>query len=146
MRFRTIGTIIFIIGAILIMAVPLPAEKTTTNNTTNITTVQAKTINETGLKTEFDRIAKLPYNEYKCREKSDLLLQYIHQHDPTAPVHTVSIDHKRDNYSHVYVVYQGVVFDPTSEPALYRIPMDKYNEQLDMWGFNRNHLVSTGYY
>jgi len=147
MKIRTIGTTLFIIGAILIMTIPTPTNPENNTNTLNTTTkaTQTITINETELHQEFNRIASLPYTQYKCREKSDLLLQYIHTHDPHSPVHTRSIQHKTGKYSHVYVEYQGTVFDPTCTPALYRVPIDKYNGQLDDWGFNRDHIMSTGY-
>ena len=142
MQLRRIGVVLFIIGAILIMIVPLPAQNQTQLNSN--TTVVKHGLNETELQNEFQRIASLPYEEYKCRQKSNLLWNYIHTNDPNSAVYTVSIQHKSGKYAHVYVVYEGMVFDPTSEPALYRIPMDKYNRQLDAWSFDRNYLVSTG--
>ena len=101
-------------------------------------------IDETELKNEFDRIANLPYSEYKCREKSDMLFDYIHQHDPTSAVHTISIPHVCGEYSHVFVEYQGVVFDPTCSPPLYRQTWDKYNQNLKIWGF-QGKTITCGY-
>jgi hypothetical protein len=114
------------------------------NTTTNTTTPQVQTINPDELKTEFQRIAALPYEQYKCRERSDLLFEYIHKHDPTSPVYTVSIAHNQDNYCHVFVLYKGYAYDPTSIPPLYNQSMDKYEQNLRIWGFT-GMRVSTGY-
>jgi hypothetical protein len=92
--------------------------------------IKAHGIDESKLKTEFNRIALLPYRQFKCREKSDLLCDFIHQHDPYSKVRTINITHKNGKYSHVFVEYEGVIFDPTCEPALYRQSWDKYNKNV----------------
>ena len=76
---------------------PLPAE----NNKTLI----KHEINESDLKVEFDHIAELPYSEYGCRQKSDMLCEYIHQHDLYSSVYTISIPHSSGAYYHVFVEY-----------------------------------------
>jgi len=102
-------------------------------------------INESYLRAEFDRIAELPYDQYKCRQKSDMLFDFIHQQDPYSEVYTVNIQHASGKYAHVFVLYEGVVFDPTSEPPLYRQSMDKYNKNLEKWAFKRQEMIYQGY-
>lgn len=135
-----------VLGSMVVMNSDVMAMTSTLlPSSSHATTAPTKDITETGLRAEFDRIAALPYDQYKCREKSDMLSDYIHKHDPQAGVYTVSVPHKSGTYSHVYVVYQGVAFDPTSDPALYRQSMDKYNENLANWGFSNKDVVSQGY-
>lgn len=142
MDFKTILLIFFLIMLVFSTGGIIHENK---DNTTEKNTLTYG-LDENGLRDEFNRISNLPYSEYKCRERSDLLYTYIRQNDPYSTVYTVSIQHKNNQYSHVYVVYQNVAFDPTSVPPLYRIPLEKYNAQLDVWGFNRDNIVSMGVY
>jgi hypothetical protein len=137
----------FLLGVIIIVLVvttigTVGKDQVEQNDSERIT---AHGMDESELKTEFNRIASLPYSQCKCREKSDLLCDFIHQHDPYSKVRTISITHESGKYSHVFVEYEGVIFDPTCSPALYRQSWDKYNKNLDIWGFNRKQMISQGY-
>lgn len=141
-----LGLIALLLGSMVAMTGDVRAMTSTLlPSSSPATAAPTKDITETGLRAEFDRIAALPYDQYQCRQKSDMLCDYIHQHDPQASVYTVNVPHKSGAYSHVYVVYQGVVFDPTSNPALYRQSIDKYNENLQIWGFTSKDIVTQGY-
>lgn len=67
----------------------------TTTNTTTPPVEVVKEINPTELEKEFTRIANLPYGEYQCRQKSDLLKTYIHEHQNKYDIYTVSVAHKK---------------------------------------------------
>lgn len=124
---KTITTLL-IMGVVCTLFISTPsANAPQLQNTT--------TIDEKELHNEFNRIASLPYNEYQCRQKSDMLWDYIHKHDPNGKVYTVSIEHESKQYMHVYVLYNGNVYDPTCTPALYNQTMPKYQRNLDSWGF-----------
>jgi len=122
---------------------------TITNYTTTNTTTQpievVKEINPTELEKEFTRIANLPYGEYQCRQKSDLLKTYIHEHQNKYDIYTVSVVHNTNQYSHVYVLFNNRVYDPTSIPPLYNKSQERYQVQLEAWGFNTHHTVMNGY-
>jgi len=143
MRFRTVLLSFFII--VLVMAtigtIGSSNEKENNNNDSKV----RHGINESYLRKEFDRISELPYDQYKCRQKSDMLFEFIHQQDPYSEVYTVNIQHASGKYAHVFVLYEGVVFDPTSEPPLYRQSLDKYNKNLDKWKFKRQEMIYQGY-
>lgn len=121
------------------------------NNTTNTnTTVNQRENNLTDkmLREEFTRIHNLPYSEYQCRQKSELLKTYIHRYDKTGELYTVSIPHRDGGYSHVYVEYRGYVYDPTSTPTnkpLYHVDKALWQQQLEAWGFTGQPIVRQGW-
>lgn len=144
MRFRTVLLSFFIIVMVMATIGTIGSSNQKEKNNNEDSKVQHG-INESYLHKEFDRISELPYEQYKCRQKSDMLFEFIHQQDPYSQVYTVSIQHASGKYAHVFVLYEGVVFDPTSEPSLYRQTLDKYNKNLDKWQFNRQEMVYQGY-
>lgn len=146
-----IKTIVLVITIILMVVFTTGAILNNTTNTTNTnTTVNQRENNLTDkmLREEFTRIHNLPYSEYQCRQKSELLKTYIRKYDKTGELYTVSIPHKTGGYSHVYVEYRGYAYDPTSTPQnkpLYHIDKALWQQQLEAWGFTGQPIVRQGW-
>mgnify|MGYP001482966236 CR=1 FL=1 len=120
----------------------------TNNTSTTIQEQRTNTLTDKMLQTEFTRIHQLPYSEYQCRQKADLLKTYIRKYDKTGELYTVSIPHKNGGYSHVYVEYRGYAYDPTSTPTnkpLYHIDKKLWQQQLEAWGFTGQPIVRNGW-
>lgn len=120
------------------------------HNTTSTTIQEQRTNNLTDqmLMEEFTRIHQLPYEQYQCREKADLLTAYIYRYDKTGELYTVSVPYKDGTYSHVYVEYRGFVYDPTSTPTgkpLYHVDKELWQRQLEAWGFTGQPIVRQGW-
>ena len=118
------------------------------NPSTTIQEQRTNKLTDQMLMEEFTRIHKLPYEQYQCRQKSELLKTYIRQYDKAGELYTVSIPHREGGYSHVYVEYRGYVYDPTSTPKnkpLYHIDKELWQQQLEAWGFTGQPIVRNGW-
>lgn len=143
-----IKTIVLVITIIVLVLFTTGATLNNHTNTTNTVNQRENNLTDQMLQTEFTRIHQLPYSEYQCRQKADLLKTYIRKYDKTGELYTVSIPHKNGGYSHVYVEYRGYVYDPTSTPQnkpLYHIDKKLWQQQLEAWGFTGQPIVRNGW-
>lgn len=146
MKLRNI-LIVIILSIIVLFTVGLIKQQ---NHITedNVPTQPENGLTDEMLQAEFQRIHNLPYSDYQCREKADLLTAYIYRYDKTGELYTVSVPYKDGSYCHVYVEYRGFVYDPTSTPTgkpLYRIDKALWQQQLTAWGFTGQPIVRYGH-
>jgi hypothetical protein len=83
---------------------------------------------------KYNEIQALPYEEYKCGAKADMLLNYIHSMDVTATVYKASMEHQNGQYAHAYVIYKGMAYDPTNNIIQ---PLAEYESFLESQGFTK---------
>lgn len=105
------------------------------NNTTTYN--QSLTPSDQGVHAKFNEIANKPYDEqnYNCLNKSKEFGDYLLSKNATG-VYFVIITHESDQYNHAAIIWQGVVFDPTNQPALYAVDPGKYYSAMSELGFN----------
>ncbi len=88
------------------------------------------------VKAEFDRIAAVPYDEknHNCLNKSIDLRNYLVERG--APhTHILFIEHESGEYMHAFVLWDGLVYDPTKTPPTYGEDYNRYVEELEKLGF-----------
>lgn len=93
------------------------------------------------VKARFDEIANKPYDvlNYNCLNKSEDFGDYLLSRNAT-DVNIVII--AGDQYSHVCILWEGLIYDPTNTPPLYGVDPNKYYIALQEFGF-KNRFIST---
>ena len=93
------------------------------------------------VKAKFDEIANKPYDvvNYNCLNKSEDFADYLLSRNAT-DVNIVII--AGDQSSHVCVLWDGLIYDPTNTPPLYGVDPNKYYTALQKFGF-KNRIIST---
>ncbi|WP_414469041.1 hypothetical protein [Methanobacterium sp. ACI-7] len=111
-------------------------------NRTNIVNAQSKvhsgSLNESSeIKEAFYKIAKRKYDtkNYNCKHKSEAFAEFLTK-KRAQNVQIATIVHESGKYSHMVVVWEGNVYDPTSTPPFYSMPAEKYFSMIKKYGFN----------
>jgi len=110
-------------------------------NTTHASESHA-TSTDPKIKARFDEIANTPYDvvNYNCLNKSEDFADFLLMNNAT-DVNIVILE--GDQYSHVCILWNGLIYDPTNTPPLYGVDPKKYYKALDNLGF---HSIVTSPY
>ncbi|AXV38536.1 MAG: hypothetical protein KO217_00325 [Methanobacteriaceae archaeon] len=84
----------------------------------------------------FYEIADLEYNEktYNCKNKSEDFASVLYQ-ERVGNIQLVTIQHETGQYSHMVVLWDGKIYDPTMTPPTFGMPEKKYLDMIKKYGF-----------
>ncbi len=88
------------------------------------------------VKTEFMRIHDSVYNEEtnNCKNKSEAFADFILSNG-AVNVDTIQIYFKDQSYTHQFIIWDNLAFDPTNEDMVYGINLEAYLKTLYDIGF-----------
>ena len=109
------------------------------NNTTQSLNNTTLPVNMTKVKKQFDIIANTPYNEQSnnCNNKSEDFANYLVNNN-ASNVSLVEIGYKDGTYSHKFVEWNGLYYDPTNNPPYFGVNENEYLQALKKVGFTGN--------
>lgn len=109
------------------------------NNTTQSLNNTTQPTNMTQVQNEFDIIANTPYNEQSnnCNNKSEDFANYLVNNN-ASNVSLVEIEYKDGTYSHEFVEWNGLYYDPTNNPPYFGVNENEYLQALKKVGFTGN--------
>lgn len=84
----------------------------------------------------FYEIADEEYNEksYNCKNKSEDFAGVLYQKD-MKNIQLVTVSHESGKYSHMVVLWDGNIYDPTMTPPAFAMPEEKYFDLIEKYGF-----------
>lgn len=95
-------------------------------------------------KTEFNRIAATQYDvtSYNCLNKTMDFHNYILQHG-AQDTQLVWAKHQSGDYMHIFLIWNGLVYDPTIKPPCYGVDYDRYINAIRKEGFTTIYRKSS---
>ncbi len=109
------------------------------NDTKQSLNTTMQPVNMTLMKNEFYIIANTPYNEQtnNCNNKSEDFANYLVNNN-ASNVSLVEIEYKDGSYSHEFVEWNGLYYDPTNNPPYFGVNENEYLQALKKVGFTGN--------
>jgi hypothetical protein len=121
-------------------------ENETLNNTEDPVENQTPPLSpeDPATKTEFNRIAATPYDvtSYNCLNKTMDFHNYILQHG-AQDTQLVYTKHQSGDYMHIFLIWNGLVYDPTIKPPCYGVDYDRYINAIRKEGFTTIYRKSS---
>lgn len=97
------------------------------------------------IREEFDRIADTPYNvdNYNCTHKSlEFATILIHKYKQKNITFNI-LPHQDGTYNHAFLLWEEMVYDPTSKPPFYREDYDTYLKIMEQNGFQTQNITQS---
>lgn len=125
---------VILVGIVFLSGVNYQNINQTFNQSTTPVMVSHVSPSDPKIKAKFDEIANIPYDEvnYNCLNKSEDFADFLLLKN-TSDVNIVILEGSQ--YSHVCVLWDGLIYDPTNTPPLYGVDQNKYYKALNNLGY-----------
>lgn len=97
------------------------------------------------IRREFDRIAATPYDvkHNNCTHKSlEFAAILFHTYEKVDIIFNI-LPHKDGEYNHAFLLWEEMVYDPTSKPPFYREDYDTYLKIMEQNGFQTQNITQS---